>query len=87
MHTQGKSPSNLHCCPCCNVCVSVPQIALLLAVLVRLMGWIAVAAGMGMLLIGIPAAGIITWALSIVRVRLLESTDSRVKLISEACSK
>ena len=62
------------------------QIVLVLVILVKLLGWIAVGAGVGLLLCAIPLASLNTWGLSTVRVRLLACTDARVKLISEVIS-
>lgn len=62
------------------------QIILTLLVLVRILGWIAVGSGMLVILLAIPLASLITFIFSKVRVKLLECTDSRVKLISEVRS-
>ena len=51
-----------------------------------LLGWVSVAAGIAVLIVAVPVATVITWLLSVVRVKLLACTDSRVKLISEVCS-
>ena len=59
------------------------QIMLVLGVLVWLLGWIPVAAGLTVLLCLIPLATLSTMGFSHVRVKVLECTDARVRLISE----
>lgn len=59
------------------------QILLVLALLTWILGWAPVLAGLIALLCVVPLASFVTWGFSHVRVKVLECTDARVRLISE----
>ena len=61
------------------------QIVLTLLVLLHVMGWIAVASGLAVIVLAMPMASLVTFCFSKARVRLLKYTDARVKLIAEVC--
>ena len=47
------------------------------------MGWMAVGSGLAVILLALPVAGLVTLCFSKARVRLLDCTDARVRLIAE----
>lgn len=74
----------MHCFHYAQVCAALPvQIVLVLTVLIWLLGWLPVAAGVAVMAAIVPLAVVVTLVLSKVRVRILECTDARVRLISE----
>ena len=60
------------------------QMIFVLALLMRMVGWVAASAGVLLLLCLLPVAARINVYLARVQVTMLDCTDARVKLISEA---
>ncbi|KAK9813623.1 hypothetical protein WJX73_000516 [Symbiochloris irregularis] len=59
------------------------QILLVLGLLTWILGWQPVLAGLVALLCVVPLSTLVTWGFSHARVKVLECTDARVRLISE----